>query len=848
MSFGVLSLRSPGAVTAPATVGWTLGSALAAVLRDYGPSDVIPIPSLRAMLFCDGINFQYHAIDATSYVTGPLAPPTAPTTTSTGVRATGTQTFTAATNPADNDAYTIVSNGKTVAVVFKSTLATSGNAVQIKIGASLAATIASIAAFWNNTGVAGTDYYYRSTEFELDVGAMLTKTKMSVSSTSATVVTYRYTEYGTNGNASTLTEVTDGGASWAVVTFSGGANGTHALSTWPKAGTYLHGYARVRRGDTAQTAISPRSTVDNGTESDMTVGSFATAVTRDATTHTRVLRSTVNGGEQFYKVRDTDGSSLTDSYPDSTITGEGALLYDSTKFRPYEGGYPPRRKYGALYRGSVFLTGVVPEGQRSGGTVSVTIATKTVTFSAGTHKETIIGMTLRITDKTTDYVVVDFVESTRVATLNISYVDATDATATYTLRDARNPYGIEWCVPNKVNQTPIANSLEGVSSADGLGSTGIEAAFDSLVMWTRTGLWQVQGDPASTVPRFVPVCEGVGSFCGGAVVNADGVVYWLGPDGLWGWEGSGTPTSVSNPSNPSAGSPRGISDTLARVNVEQANGIVSDYNRTENVIRWWVPLDGSTWNSHVIVYDTQTGAFAVDTSPPVTCAMSVVGSDGDYHTLVGTAFGEVYELDLSTSDAAYGFDPLANYSSHVVLTKTTTITGTTLPTTGNSLVGASVAKVSPNAWPPEVRWVSANTASAFTVASPFTTAPAAGDKFVFGAISMRVQSGKCDFGYPELPKRLASMVVSYTPQAAATKGQLWCGASVDDSDPAMKPLRSTSLPGWADLTSSRGKHLFVTNTAEGTRTQFELYALCPGFDVSVASWKCEVPVIHEVRT
>ncbi len=856
-AFGVLDLKSPGSITAPSTVGFTLGSATGAALRDFGLSDLIPVPSLKGVMFCDGIDFQYHAIDATSYVTGPLAPGVAPVATPSATRATLTLDFVAA-QPDNDDSFSLASfsiGGTSMVVLFKSSLSattTGSHLVEIKIGASLAATIANIEGFFNQSAAftEGTHYHWRDPT--TTATTVLAALKIKVSATTGTTVVFRVTVYGATGNSCFSTVLDSGGTPWTVggstvgALFTGGATGTGQQPAG--GGSYIYDIARVRNGDHAQTAISPRVTVEQGSEGQIVVGTFGTPPTRDNETHTRTFRSTINGGEQFYKVGDTTGSSYTDTSSDATITGTGALLYDSSKFRPYEGGYPIRRRYGALYRGAVFLTGAVMEAKRSDGTATVTVGALAFTLASTKFKTDIIGRTLRFGSETNEYLVVDFTESSQAGLLSMAYAGAlAGGGAAYTLTDERNPYGVEWCVPNKINQWPVGNSLEGVSSPDGSGSTGIEAAFDSLVMWTRTGLWQIQGDPFSTIPRFVPVCEGVGAYCGAAVVNADGLLYWLGPDGIWGWGGSGSPESISNPSNPSAGSPRGINDTVSRINADAVNLIVSDYNRTENVIRWWVPLDGSTWNSHVIVYDTQTGAFAVDTSPPVMCAASVVGADGDYHTLVGTAFGEVWELDLSTSDGAYGFDPIASFSSHSSITSTTTVVAT-LPTTGSGLAGVSVTKVSDVSWPPETVYVAANTATTFTPTTPFPTAPAAGDEFVFGAIPFRVQSGKCDFGLPEMPKRIASVVVSFTPQDSTTQGQLWCGASVDDAGPVLKALRSTGLPGWADLTDAKGRHLFVTNTAAGCRTQFELFALAPGFDVSVASWKCEIPVLTEVRT
>ena len=103
MGIGALTLVSPGSVTAPSSLTATVSSALTAVFRDYGLSDTILLPGLKAILFCNGIDFQYHALDGAQYLTGPLAPGTAPTTASTATRATVVLTLTVA-----------VANGDTV--------------------------------------------------------------------------------------------------------------------------------------------------------------------------------------------------------------------------------------------------------------------------------------------------------------------------------------------------------------------------------------------------------------------------------------------------------------------------------------------------------------------------------------------------------------------------------------------------------------------------------------------------------------------------------------------------------------------------------------------------------------
>ena len=59
-----------------------------------------------------------------------------------------------------------------------------------------------------------------------------------------------------------------------------------------------------------------------------------------------------------------------------------------------------------------------------------------------------------------------------------------------------------------------------------------------------------------------------------------------------------------------------------------------------------------------IVYDTSSGAFTVDRHPAVTALAAVPGSDGAHVTMMGDAFGNVWQLDLGNSDGCFGVEPV----------------------------------------------------------------------------------------------------------------------------------------------------------------------------------------------
>lgn len=849
MGIGGLQVVTPGSVTAPSSLTVVASSALTAVFRDYGLSDTILLPGLKAVLFCNGIDFQYHALDGSQYLTGPLAPGVAPAAASTAVQATVVLTLTG--DLSDGDIIQIGKPGALLngSITAKTTLDPTLAVDQVKRGTNAATTIANLKAFINKTGVQGTEFYSaRVGTYGYADPAWDTENDIECSASDATTITFRSLTYGPVGNSYLSVEVVDGGGtySFASTRFTGGTAGTKANAdgTSPSNGTYLHGIARFRDDDFAQTAISPRDTTKNGGAVDMTVGTFGTPPTRDGITHTRIFRSTVGGGSLFYRASDTTGSSITDSVPDTVLTGDFAVQYDDRYKRPYAAGYPTRRKFGTVYRGSVFLGGVWPHGTYSTGTVNVTNGSKSVTFSAtARYKEDVIGMDLLISGGSIAYTIVDIVESTRVATLNRSYEGGTDAAAAFTLKDPRNPFAFDYSVANQPNDWPPAQNIEGIASNDPTGLTGLVTAGDTLIGFTRTGMHRIEGSP-DTLFRIVPVAEGCGAYTNQAILNIEGQLLWLGPDGIYEW-GGGVPSSLSNPTEAAAGVAKGIAQTLARINPEQVDQIVANYNRTENVVRWFVPLDDSPWNNYAIVLDLQTGAFSLDKCPPVTAAGTVVGPDGDFYTIVGTAFGEVLQLGVGTSDGAYGFNPVATYSSYTSATKTVTLTTSPLPTTGDGLKGIPVLKVDSDG-DVETAYISTNTSGTFATVTPFTTAPTTGDVFIFGGIEWRLETSRCDYGSPETRKRLSSVHASFKTQTV--EGQVWCYGAKDDDTGTVFNRRSDGLADVATLSSQwNGGKRFDLGKGAGRRQMFGFLALCPGFDVKLLSWKAEIDVRTEVR-
>lgn len=824
---GVIQILSPGPVTKPVTLTPDFLPGLGATFKGYQPSEVIFLPSLRAVLFCDGIDFQYHYRDGIQYLNGPLAPQSAPTVVGTGTRWAATLVLSG--NPANGDKFQVGKPGAPGSgfVTMVTTIDTTQTFDQVKIGATAQDSADNIKSLINGTGVQGNTFW----SYRMAQGATTTRwaedNDVFVESSVVNVI-FRAITYGTAGNAYLHDIVT--GAWTFPPTFA--VAGTHSQATFPGAGTYQHGYAYYRRGDFMQTGLSPTKETQNGDNSDMTVSGMAAAKAIGAITEFRVFRSTTNGGSQLYKEADTVSQPFTDFYNDTQISGDFANLYDPRLFRPYTAGYPTRFAHADLYRDCIFGVGAEVAGVYGHGVVNIVKGALTFTLVATNPLiSDVIGRVLQINGFTDKYIIVDWNETTQVGTLNTPMLQTTNATAQYTITDLRDPTEIYWSSPGLYNNWPFGNSIQGVTTTDPAGVTALAAAFDGLVAFTRTGAWRIFGSPSAGF-KIVPQGEGMGAFSGLSVARVEGVVLWLGVDGLWMWSNGSYPRSISSPDPTPKAKPRGIEETIRRINIDEADGIFSVYNPTERLVRWFVPLDGAPWNTHVITYDLQTGAFALDSCVPATYGATVVGPTGSYVTVVGDMAGNLWQFNTGLSDGVYGTEPNKIVSSYDPTTNTITVLTGGMPTDG-SLNGCPLLHVVAATGEVQTAVIRSNTASTITLISPLPIAPVVTDTIILGGIEFRIQSSQYDFGQPEFEKTLSSVVVSFTPQPINKNPQLWVGGGGDGTAPTVFPLRSSGFADYANLARPNGQRVMHLRRGKYRRPQFELLALCPGFDVEV---------------
>lgn len=207
-----------------------------------------------------------------------------------------------------------------------------------------------------------------------------------------------------------------------------------------------------------------------------------------------------------------------------------------------------------------------------------------------------------------------------------------------------------------------------------------------------------------------------------------------------------------------------IAAIVATVNRSALGDIRAVYSEGEDVIRWAIPVLGTTRKRLVLKYHVgldawlppddgmEYGSFCTFTPPNEALAVFM----GDY-------WGRVYKVNSSdregvpTSSTVVG--PLAVTSATA---NTVTVTGAGFYTTGSGLAGMSVAVKSPgNQW--QWRRIASNTSDTLTLDTtndnPWTTTPTTAYFVVVGGIRWYHWTPWIDFGFADIKKILQYLFV-----------------------------------------------------------------------------------------
>lgn len=851
MTFGPITPGNLGSVTAPASITLATASSIETGLASWGSCDVIPLPSIKAVLFCHGAEAMRHVMEGSSLRTGLLAPAAGFTAVDTATKATSTLTLGAGagTLPNNNDTFNLGYNFSPSfrLVYWKTALDTASSDQQVKIGADVAACLTNASKLVEGTGTQGTEYFdgfQANIIGTYDPEYWHTEHKVELDTLTATTLKVRATTAGVGGNALYSSEGTDTANTqvWSnTPLMAGGAIGT---GTAPLDGTFNYAEAHYRLLDGALSAIAtPYVSLTKDGNTNVSIADGTAFVARDETDYRRFMRTLV-GADVFWRIKDTTGTTLTDDKSDDDLAFKGNYQHDNDQFRPRVNGYPVVGRFGAMWRASLWVGGAYRAAKYTTGTASATINTNTVTLSAAARPKTdMIGRYFSTADSTIKHLIVGVTPHATAPTLTVEPpLKATISAATaYAIEDLRDPFRLHKSVPTLINQFRPDDSFDGVISDDVTGITGLVSIWDSLVIFTRTGVWRMTGSNGAY--NLQNIGEGMGCFTGGAAVEVGGELYWLGPDGLWKWASDGAvPMCLSKVESEE---PTGIQGTIDRINVDDADIIVSNYNPSSKRIRWWVPLDGEPTNRYVIRYDIQTRGFALQTDSDIT-AVATVPFNGVMATVAGDAYGNLFHLDLGYSDGAWGYEPVGTLSSYTASTRTLTFGAATFSGTANELKGLPVL-ILPSSGPPyEYGKIASSTTTTLVLTCQTSITPASGDLIIPGGIVLDLESS-FDYDQPELLKSIEGLTIAHDVETLAT--EVWCGASTNNVDARVYTPRGGAAADSALMTATDGEKHFWLRTARGRSLKVRFIAIARGGAVRIHGFAISIraPQIEEVE-
>lgn len=843
MGIGAITLDTAGAVTAPTSMPWALGSPLTpsqGETVDYSYLSLAPLPELRGVLMADGIKPVRHIVEQQFLHTGLLAPSAAPTAEPSGVRATAifdldrddSNSGVAENQPPDG---AIMWCG--LRITWKTTLSSTkpySGSTEILRGANAAASLANFISYINGTGTEGVEYWYISTQYE-------PPTLFEISASDGESATVRFKEYGTTGNAylaflqsgawadtslGTSNETTVG----TIAKFAGGTDGT---GDEPLTGAYQWAYTGYREVDGAQSGRSPHveTTLGSGQSVDLKV---MTENKEDTSAdYTRWWRTSSSGN--IYRLGYAIPRSVvidTDDLSDTEMSAAGEVLYDTLAHRSYADGHVPKVRYVARYQGRVFGGGAILSADYSVGTAAVNTASDEVVISTGIPTQDWVGRTFHADDATDEnndryyqIVKVDSGLGDRKIYLDRDFAGPIVASSAYTVSDARarNTNTLYWSESLLPNQWPTRNHLQAITSANPDGIMGMVPYQDSLIVFTRTGIWQVTPSALTEFQarnRF----EGVGCVSGHGIISAEGYVFFPGDDGIYQWSGeTAAPSKLSSPPASAEMPVMGIQATWNRVSRAHASRITAHYDPEEREITWRLPLDGASEPNYRLVFELQTGTFSLDTVQGETVMATVLGQDGEQVTLSGNQYGHLMHQQLSSSDGAYAVEQVNTLTSST--TRTLTVSGAAWTT--DQFAGCPVWIIDATGGFTRAT-VTSNTGTVLSLAEAITSPGAV--QVVVGGICMDVQTGRFHFNDPGARRTLAAVRMIHVTD---TDGQYFVASAADQGTPGVRTIASGSL------TASDGETRFRCHRA-GRFQQLRFVCVEPGCDPEFLGYELEV--------
>ena len=839
MGIGAITISAANAPAAATLAGIRLQSS--STVGQYGFREkwrTVKVPGRRALVLTNGRAPLLHVLKGTVIRTGLLAPPAAPTSAFSSPGAKAAATLTCASQPGDGSYIVVCSAGDQAEnewrVYFVTAFATEGDLLnywQVLRGAALTNTLDNLKDAINGTGTDGSTYRSPTLNSGVqDVNHPRTWADWLTAGTkTGTTLLFTAAQYGTGAN--TYEARHDGTAAFTSFgtssKFTGGLAGT---GTSPLKGIYQHGYAFGRSVDETFSAISPVveiQTLDAG-NIDLAALAAALGAQFEFVDVKRWFRSQADGkADRLFRGYDIASVDVIDTDDLGNVALALRGLYDPSLHRPYTAGYIPRYQHCAEYNGSIFGAGFLPSMEYAVGTVTTTAASRLVTFAGLAQPTSMMeGRQFRLTAsaliEADTYTIVHVNELTKEAYLDRTFSGTAGAGQAYAIRDTRDHYEVGRSAPQLLNNWPVGNTIQSVVSGAPDGVTAMLSAFESIIVYTATGLWRIQGEGVGPIPyRVKNEYEGVGCVGPAMAVVVEGVNYFLGADGIYRWFGEGAPDKVSSPPA-QGGAPTGIKDTIDRINRVAAAAGFAHFDPKTRVVRFFVPLDTDLTCRYAIVLDLQTGTWSLDFyGIDVTYVATLAMRTGALQTFAGDVQGNLWELDVGSSDGAHQASGASAWGAVQAITSSTrdtaTCSGAAFPTAGDGLKGVPVTFVDASG-NFTYNTILSNTATVLTFVRYMATAPTG--TVVVGGIHMRMTTGKFTMGQADIDKAMAHLRVCFSPIAS---GQAWVSCSGDQSDPAV------TSGGEIDLSKTDGEEI-VSPMVVGKMLQIQVDVIAPGIE------------------
>lgn len=438
----------------------------------------------------------------------------------------------------------------------------------------------------------------------------------------------------------------------------------------------------------------------------------------DAKVDTIVLEMTVASGGEFFVAAETlqTAASIVVDLTDVTL---------AQKFLPWpEDGHDlaPVMKYVASHRGFLWAFGRVVHAV---GTVAVTAASTTVTGTLSNWTEDALGASgvpptagrrfIRVGMDEAYYEISHFVSATSLVLVE-PYAGLTNGASSYEIFTLNNNVYVSR--PDYPESFPPLSFL---AAPEGELSGEIRAGVpyhDTMIFLTRHSAYKLvwADDPATDGTRR-PINGDRGAITQRVVVAHDARIFSLDRQGFWYFEGV-APHDITPP----------VEELLEDVNWSVEETFHAVYLPRLKAIRWYVATGVDTAPKFYFQLELRNLTWSTGRLDAAVTESRLVKTIDGLQVFLGDENGHVWIGDKGTTEGA------TPDSSHLTAATGssvgTILTEETLPTGGVGIAGAFAYWVEGR----EARLIDSNTANSLTLATAFTTAPAAGHTIWVGRI------------------------------------------------------------------------------------------------------------------